>query len=114
MQRVFDKFVMQSKPLLDGLLDFAQISTRAQNCEVVRKEPMLHLRDAVEPLAQRIHLDDERQRSQHRALRDTAGEADILRQRVVHPRLRSCRKSAIHDTKFLPTPKDGSSLTMQP
>ncbi|KAH8619798.1 hypothetical protein ERJ75_000127100 [Trypanosoma vivax] len=45
-------------------------------------------RDAVEPLAQRIRRDNEQQRSQHRALRDTTGEADILRQRTVQPRLR--------------------------
>ncbi|KAH8607313.1 hypothetical protein ERJ75_001466700 [Trypanosoma vivax] len=49
---------------------------------------MLQPRDAIEPLAQRIHRDNERQRSQHRALRDATGEADILRQCAVHPRLR--------------------------
>ncbi|KAG8342809.1 hypothetical protein TRVL_06357 [Trypanosoma vivax] len=45
---------------------------------------MLQPRDAVEQLAQRIHRDNEQQRSHHRAMRDTTGEADILRRRLVH------------------------------
>ncbi|KAH8620070.1 hypothetical protein ERJ75_000101000 [Trypanosoma vivax] len=49
---------------------------------------MLRPRDAVQPPAKRARRDNERQRSQHRALRDATREADIFRQRVVHPPLR--------------------------
>ncbi|KAH8614457.1 hypothetical protein ERJ75_000626500 [Trypanosoma vivax] len=74
--------------LLDGLLDFTQISACTHNREVVRKETILQPRDALETLAQRIHRDNEQRRSQHRPLRDTTREADILQQYVVHPHLR--------------------------
>ncbi|KAG8343362.1 hypothetical protein TRVL_05815 [Trypanosoma vivax] len=70
---------------------------------------MLQPRDAVESLAQKISRDNEQQRSQHRPLRGAACEADILRHHIVHLHLRRAPAEGPRST-----PKERSSLTMQP